>query len=280
MTKLNTSIAKIDSTIDYIINKKITIGGFIKNIYHNKNKKGNSSLGFSENPFSSEYNLKNGVLICSRQESNNTLYLAGNTHQKQVYLASSDTVTSDNALESYAIEVINSDNTKYGAGNFPDNYYDEFSRKLYNKALSLSNGSPSAAFSMINKFQNGELGTKAQRHYTNIVGTDNTNGWDKVRHFIFTAFLQYEWNSLSAGGFTYLKEAWDEIESWVDADPEGWSDADIVADNAGKAFATELLEAERKQNQENTRAYLELLKKIFVDQDTDTVIWFIQNFGR
>lgn len=77
-----------------------------------------------------------------------------------------------------------------------------------------------------------------------------------------------------------MKEAWDEIESWVDADPEGWSDADIVADNAGKAFATELLEAERKQNQENTRAYLELLKKIFVDQDTDTVIWFIQNFGR
>jgi hypothetical protein len=67
------------------------------------------------------------------------------------------------------------------------------------------------------------------------------NGWDKFRHFVFTAYLQYKSSGvLLPEGFTYGKEVWDELEHWIGKDPEGYSIPDIVADNKGESFAEEM----------------------------------------
>ncbi len=119
-------------------------------------------------------------------------------------------------------------------------------------ALRHTGGNYGAAFKLLDEVSGGKHGVAYKDTYVRLVGTDTTNGWDKVMHFTKTAYLQY----LSGGfllpeSFTYGKEAWDQIEYWFGRDPEGWSLPDIRADNRGEKFAEgmrvrELLELSEK----------------------------------
>lgn len=156
------------------------------------------------------------------------------------------------------IEKLRKDGQIYGSGKFPDNYYDEFSRYMFKEILKQNGGNYREAFSILNALQSGDLGSELQQAYTQIVGTDIVNGWDKVRHFIFTAWLQ----EISGGfllpeGFTYSKETLDEIEQFLGRDPEGYSLQDIYADNLGEAFAEEIAKKRREE-------FWEELKKVVV----------------
>jgi hypothetical protein len=153
---------------------------------------------------------------------------------------------------------INRDLARYGAGNFPADYYDQFSRYLFEVALGRSGRDYDQAFSLLNDLQWGEFGGALGRHYTANVGTDSANGWDKVRHFIFTAYLQ--WNSggfLAPEAFTYGKEVWDAAEGVVGMDPEGYSIPDIRADNRGERFAEEMAERQSQEWWDNLARQME-----------------------
>lgn len=153
-------------------------------------------------------------------------------------------VTTTHYLVQAGIDRINADRRTYPQ-KFPNDYYDTLCRHLFEIALDHNDRNYGAAFGVMNDLQNARLGLGLQRHYTQVVGTDTANGWDKVRHFTFTAYL--EWNSLgilAPEAFTYGKEVWDQLEYWshglLGHDPEGYSVPDVRADNRGEAFAEEM----------------------------------------
>jgi len=66
----------------------------------------------------------------------------------------------------------------------------------------------------------------------------------------------------------------------VGKDPEGYSIPDIRADNRGEAFAEEIQRQEKRERQLKNAEELRKFKKVFIEQDRDWVLWFMQNFGR
>lgn len=144
-------------------------------------------------------------------------------------------------LVAAGIARINADLTKYKAGAFPSDYYDSLARRLFKVALRENGRDYSAAFTTLDNLQWNKFGSGLQNHYTRIVGTDSANGWDKFRHFVFTAYLQWiSGGVLAPEAFTYGKELYDEAEQLVGKDPEGYSVPDIRADNKGEKFAEEM----------------------------------------
>lgn len=149
---------------------------------------------------------------------------------------------------------IDADLARYGAGGFPSDYYDQLARHLYRIALRHTGRDYGDAFSVLNDLQWNEFGPGLQNHYTAVVGTDSANGWDKFRHFVFTAFLQYySGGFLAPEGFTYGKEIYDEVEQFFGADPEGYSVPDIRADNRGERFAEEMADQRDRERMEAAR---------------------------
>jgi len=143
---------------------------------------------------------------------------------------------------------IDRDEQRFGRGAFPSDYYDTLARHLFRIALRHKGRDYGDAFSLLNSLQWNELGRGLQDHYTDVVGTDSANGWDKFRHFVFTAYLQYKsYGLLAPEGFTYGKEIYDEVEGFFGADPEGYSVADIRADNRGERFAEEMAAQENEE---------------------------------
>ncbi len=146
------------------------------------------------------------------------------------------------------IAKINSDKKLYGTGKFPSNYYEILARYLFNKELRRNGRDYGDAFSELDDVQWGNKGSALRKHYEKVVGTDSTNGWDKFRHFVFTAYLQYKsYGILAPEAFTYGKELFDEAEQWLGMDPEGYSIPDIVADNRGEKFGEEMAEQENQE---------------------------------
>ena len=138
------------------------------------------------------------------------------------------------------IAKIDADNKRF-KGKFPSDYYDTLARHLYKVALRENGRDYGDAFSMLDDLQWNTYGPDLQNHYTRVVGTDSANGWDKFRHFVFTAYLQwYSGGILLPEGFTYGKELYDEAEKFFGKDPEGYSVPDIRADNKGEKFAEEM----------------------------------------
>ncbi|MGD2114840.1 MAG: hypothetical protein PVG07_07300 [Acidobacteriota bacterium] len=167
------------------------------------------------------------------------------------------------------------------AGGYGEHYYDTLARHLFEVALDREGGDYGEAFDRLNELQNGDLGFELQREYTALVGTDSTNGWDKFRHFAFTAYLQYHSGGILAPElFTYGKELWDAIEGVFGADPEGYSVPDIRADNRGEAFAEQMRAREIRETQIRSAEELERARRVFIDQNPADVQWFILNFGR
>lgn len=155
------------------------------------------------------------------------------------------------------IAKINKDLEKYSEGAFPSDYYDTLARHLFKKALRANGRDYGDAFDELNDLQWGEFGSGLSKHYTKIVGTDSANGWDKFRHYVYTAYLQYSYSGVVAPeAFTYGKEAWDQVEYWFGYDPEGYSVPDIRADNKGEAFGEEM---ETQEDEE----FLDMLENTF-----------------
>lgn len=179
------------------------------------------------------------------------------------------------------IEKIRADESVHGAGKFPSDYYERLARHLFEKALTGNNRDYGKAFSELDDLGWGKMGAGLRKEYEKVVGTDNTNGWDKFRHFTFTAYLQYVSGGLLLPEvFTYGKEIFDELENWVGEDPEGYSVPDVRADNKGEAFAEEMRAREKKEQKVQTQKSLRDAKRVFIDQDPSAVMWFIQNLGR
>jgi hypothetical protein len=139
-----------------------------------------------------------------------------------------------------ALTILYNDKGKYGP-----KYHEDFSKKLFNVLIKKNGNDLKKTWNQLNLFQWGDLPQSKNFRicYQTMVGTDTKNGWDKVRHFIFTGYLRLTGRTERGDGaipskvFTYGKEAWDEVESWFGYDPEGWSEADISADKAGEQFA-------------------------------------------
>lgn len=148
-----------------------------------------------------------------------------------------------------ALTILYNDKGKYGP-----KYHEDFSKKLFNVLIRKNNNDLKKTWGQLNEFQWGKLAQSKNFRicYQTMVGTDTQNGWDKVRHFIYTGYLRLSGNIYRGDGrissklFTYGKEAWDEMESWFGKDPEGWSEADISADKAGEAFAVYTFKKYRK----------------------------------
>lgn len=150
------------------------------------------------------------------------------------------------------LDQLHADNGRYG-GAFPNHYYDELSRALFEVALRRT-GSYSQAFSAMDSLCDGDYGFEFQREYTALVGTDSENGWDKMRHFNYTAYLQYvSGGFLAPELFTYGKEIWDALEGLVGLDPEGYSIPDIRADNRGELFAEQMRARELRERARRRR---------------------------
>ncbi|MFZ1467465.1 MAG: DUF4157 domain-containing protein, partial [Paracoccaceae bacterium] len=150
------------------------------------------------------------------------------------------------------ITKIDADLARYKAGAFPSDYYDTLARHLFNVALRQNGRDYSAAFSTLDSLQWNSFGSGLQDHYTRIIGTDSANGWDKFRHFVFTAYLQWlSGGVLAPEAFTYGKELYDEAEQAFGKDPEGYSVPDVRADNKGEKFAEDM---SNQQNAERLAA--------------------------
>lgn len=87
----------------------------------------------------------------------------------------------------------------------------------------------------------GKFSRSIMKDYTSKFGTDNTKGWDKAMHFVKAAYLTYHMGHKVAITASFGKEFYDEIERWFGKDPEGYSQADIVADMQGVKWAIALL---------------------------------------
>jgi len=170
--------------------------------------------------------------------------------QEQTQAAASPLQPSEHYLVQAGMEKLQQDLLLYSQGSFPENYYELISRFLFERALQQNGRNYALAFEVLDDLADGDLGFAFQRDYTRIVGTDSSNGWDKVRHFTYTALLQYRSGGFLAPElFTYGKEIFDGIESIFGADPEGYSIPDIRADNRGEAFAEEMRERELREHQ-------------------------------
>ncbi|WP_369255316.1 eCIS core domain-containing protein [Geodermatophilus amargosae] len=177
------------------------------------------------------------------------------------------------------MERLSSDASRFGLGRFPDDYYDTLARHLFEVALRRRGRDYGAAFQELNDLQWGELGGELQQEYVRVVGTDSANGWDKFRHFTFTAYLQYRSGGfLLPEAFTYGKEIWDSLEGLLGYDPEGYSVPDIRADNRGELFGEHMRARELAEVRTHSMNELRRVRRVFIDQDPADVMWFIQNF--
>ncbi len=157
-------------------------------------------------------------------------------------------------LVAAGIRKIDADKAALKGKPFSKTYYADLARHLFGIALDANSRDYGKAFERLDQLQWGDLGAGLRKHYEKVVGTDSWNGWDKFRHFVFTAYLQYKSGGVLAPEiFTYGKEMWDEVEGWFGADPEGYSIPDIVADNLGEAFAEDMASRERTEQWEKVK---------------------------
>ncbi|MGB3532201.1 MAG: PA14 domain-containing protein [Microcoleaceae cyanobacterium] len=167
---------------------------------------------------------------------------------------------SDHYLVLAGIKKLHEDKKKYN-GNYPSDYYDEICRHLFSIALKHQNNKK-RAFNELKKLSDGDFGWDFQDEYTELVGTDTKNGWDKVRHFSHSACYRYVMGPLVAAFLTRGKEARDQLEHIIGLDPEGWSNNDMIANYKGITFAKE---------QDNDSD--------FIDENLNKFLYIVRKYG-
>lgn len=157
-------------------------------------------------------------------------------------------------LTNAALNKLFSDHLLY-KGDFPDNYYVEFGKFLYNTAISeagASNQNDSKSMTkgilkLMNfvdntkEFGKGEF-SSVYHAYENLVGKTEDTGYDKLLHFTFSAYKTYDFGVKIGLGLGYLKEAIkDEAYSWLPwVKDKGWDNLDIKANKEGVKFGISL----------------------------------------
>lgn len=142
-------------------------------------------------------------------------------------------------IAAQALKILKLDIASSGGKPGPD-YYASFSRSVYEGAIRILGAKDvDSAVSLVDDYFGTEVGDspiKSVYHlYEAVFG-----GWDKVQHFVHSAALQYNWNWALADASQYAKELlFDEIPSWF-GDDEGYSAADMLANNRGQHYGNAL----------------------------------------
>jgi hypothetical protein len=142
-------------------------------------------------------------------------------------------------------------------------YYEEFGKEILREAIRLHG--PDKGIEEAERFFGRNVAdspSKAAYHvYESLVG-----GWDKVQHFIRSATSEYKHGEIVTDVLQYGKElVLDELNSLI-SDDEGYSEADMVANNRGQAFGREL-----HQRYRPVRAQLRSPSYLFQKQVTERV---------
>lgn len=145
-------------------------------------------------------------------------------------------------INKFAIEKLQSDAVKYN-GNFPENYNVDFSKAVIEHGIKLYG--PDKGFEAVNEHYGVENLPDAKsvlQLYESIVPTNDATHFDKVQHFIASAFAQYDKGGVYTDAVQYGKEIFkDEIPSWF-GDDIGFDPNDMKANNQGQAFGKKLFE--------------------------------------
>ena len=144
---------------------------------------------------------------------------------------------------------------KASGGKFPDNYYEDFGKSLFNTAiLQAKTGGSDDLMSMskgvvktINFIDNeegfgGGKFASVYHAYENLVGISENTGYDKLMHFSFSTQKTFSFGRKIGLGLGYLKEGIkDEVYSWLPfVNDKGWDYSDIKANKAGVEFGSQL----------------------------------------
>ena len=139
------------------------------------------------------------------------------------------------------LEKLQSDAARYKR--FPATYYVEFARAVTQAALRRRSSDPDAAIDEVGEAYGTEefpRGRAVLHVYEAIARSGNDTGFDKVQHFIRSMSMHYNGTGITTDIAQYGKEIfYDEIPSWW-GDDEGYSDADMLANNRGQAYAMQL----------------------------------------
>jgi len=150
-------------------------------------------------------------------------------------------------LAQHALEKLRKDTAKFG-GNFPENYYVEFSKSILNEAT--RKGDPDKGIQEAEAGFGSEdlVGTKSVLHvYEALVPQNEDTHFDKVQHFVRSATSEYGMlANITFGVSTDIKQYgkeifYDEIPSWF-SDDRGYDPNDMLANNRGQAFGEKLYE--------------------------------------
>ncbi|WKA60352.1 SpvB/TcaC N-terminal domain-containing protein [Planococcus shenhongbingii] len=148
------------------------------------------------------------------------------------------------SLMGFAIRLLQED-TKQFKGEFPSNYYVDFSTKVIMESIKLY-GPESGIETVYNAFgvksDESSQGKAAMHMYESLVGNNENTGFDKVQHFVASAALEYKHKNLSI--LTDLKQyakeiISDELNSYISSD-KGYDREDMLANNRGQAFGNKL----------------------------------------
>jgi hypothetical protein len=149
----------------------------------------------------------------------------------------------------------------YGQGKFPRDYHETLVKYLFEIALKAGKGNYDFAFGVLKDVADGDYSDLLQKEYVKQVGEGGINGWDKVKHFTRVANYQRVSKGVLVPELaSYGKEIWDEMKHLTinpvtgkPLHPTGWDDEDILADEAGEAFAEEMTELEEIENKKKQK---------------------------
>jgi hypothetical protein len=140
----------------------------------------------------------------------------------------------------FAIRRLQQDTAKF-QGAFPSDYYATFSRAVIRESIRL-NGADAGVEAAGQAFGSEDFsqGRAALHLYEALARRNEHTGFDKVQHFVASAVSEFENTSIGTDIRQYGKEMiLDEIPSWF-TDDVGYDPYDMLANNRGQAFGTEL----------------------------------------
>ena len=127
---------------------------------------------------------------------------------------------------------------------FPDGYYATLAKAIIEQAISYTPTDPDQGVELAGNTFGVEVGQKpetlpAYHIYDTIARVNNQNGYDKVQHFVRSAYLQYTNGKTVTDTEQYGKEIRDEIKSWFKGG-QGFDSKDMFANNRGQSFGEQL----------------------------------------
>jgi len=162
-----------------------------------------------------------------------------------------------NPLIKLGIEKFIKDNQKFQE-NFPENYYEEFSKYLVNEAAKLNGGNYNSAIDQVSKINDptkfSDKNSSALYHmYKELVKNQDH---DKVRHFVESVWLTVHFGETIATWRGNAKEEDDEAAHLKDSvkHPIGRDENDLLANARGRVFANEIADKQKayiKQQRRN-----------------------------